>query len=45
MATCKVCGANVGCSCRLSDGMCAACKAAADKKLTSPKPVVKNVKS
>lgn len=46
MASCKKCKANVGCVCNLHDGLCAACKSAEDKaKQTSPKPIVKNVKS
>lgn len=28
MAACSKCGANVGCGCRLVNGMCAACNAA-----------------
>lgn len=26
MATCKSCGANVGCGCQLVDGLCAYCR-------------------
>lgn len=32
MATCKKCGANVGCGCQLKNGLCAACAAQANKK-------------
>lgn len=28
MAACSKCGANVGCGCQLTNGMCAACNAA-----------------
>jgi hypothetical protein len=28
MASCKKCGANVGCGCQLINGLCAACNAA-----------------
>jgi len=27
MATCNKCGANVGCGCQLTNGLCAACDA------------------
>ena len=29
---CKICGANVGCSCQLKDGMCPTCYANSKKK-------------
>lgn len=31
MATCKNCGANVGCGCQLKDGLCATCAAKVSK--------------
>ena len=34
MAICKNCGTNVGCSCSLVDGLCAACRA----KINTPPP-------
>lgn len=34
MASCKNCGANVGCGCQLRDGLCGKCQSAA----TTPKP-------
>lgn len=32
MATCNSCGANVGCGCNLSNGLCPACLGAQNKK-------------
>jgi len=32
MATCKKCGAKVGCGCLLKDGLCPACQAQENKK-------------
>lgn len=32
MAQCSSCGAQVGCSCQLTNGMCAACNAQQNKK-------------
>jgi len=31
-ATCKKCGANVGCGCNLKNGLCLACASQANKK-------------
>lgn len=32
MASCSNCGANVGCGCQLTNGLCASCASKASKK-------------
>jgi hypothetical protein len=40
MATCKGCGAKLGCGCQLTNGLCAACYAAAQKGIKKFKDVI-----
>lgn len=39
MAKCKNCGANVGCGCRLINGLCAACNGAVKQS----RKIIRNV--
>lgn len=39
MAKCKTCGASVGCSCQLTNGMCAYCSKAVQKAAQKTKNV------
>lgn len=43
MAACSKCGINVGCGCQLTNGLCAACNAAAQQIVQKVKNVISKI--